>query len=100
MWTANGFRDSFNLRTPAAWYDSDELGIDQGPIVIMIENDRNQHVWDRFMQNPEIQRGLQRAGFVPLPNIALTVSAPTGSKSRDAVMEFTSRSNLSSRIFS
>jgi hypothetical protein len=39
------------------------LGIDQGPIVIMIENYRSQRVWHTFMQNPEIQRGLQRADF-------------------------------------
>src|SRR5208282_1238676 len=74
MWTANGFRDAFNLRSPA-WFDTDELGIDQGPIVIMIENYRTQNVWRLFMQNPEIQRGLQAAGFVSLPFIALSVSA-------------------------
>lgn len=42
------------------------MGIDQGPIVIMIENYRTQRVWRRFMQNEIVQRGLQRAGFVPL----------------------------------
>jgi hypothetical protein len=63
IWTAYGFRDAFNLGQQ--WYASDELGIDQGPIVIMIENYRNQRVWRLFMRNEEIQRGLQRAGFVP-----------------------------------
>src|SRR6185295_11533311 len=43
-----------------------ELGIDQGPIVIMIENYRTQKVWNLFMKNEEAQRGLQRAGFVSL----------------------------------
>jgi hypothetical protein len=70
IWTEYGFRDSFNLED--SWYDTDELGIDQGPIVIMIENYRNQKVWRLFMQNPEAQRGLQRAGFVQLPFLALT----------------------------
>jgi hypothetical protein len=65
MWTEYGFRDAFNIG--AGWYDTDELGIDQGPIVIMIENYRNQRVWQLFMQNPEVRRGLQRAGFVALP---------------------------------
>jgi hypothetical protein len=74
LWTANGFRDSFNLRSPA-WYDTDELGIDQGPIVIMIENYRTQRPWRLFMQNAEVQRGLQRAGFVSLPFVAPTVLA-------------------------
>jgi hypothetical protein len=64
MWTPYGFRDAFNLG--ASWVGPDELGIDQGPIVIMIENYRTQRVWKLFMRNPEVQRGLQRAGFVPL----------------------------------
>jgi hypothetical protein len=73
LWTAYGFRDAFNQSVQ--WYDTDELGIDQGPIVIMIENYRTQRVWRLFMQNAEIQRGLQRAGFVSLPFEALTVQA-------------------------
>jgi hypothetical protein len=73
IWTAYGFLDAFNLS--AQWYDTDELGIDQGPIVIMIENHRTQRVWKLFMQNAEIQRGLQQAGFVPLPFVALTAQA-------------------------
>jgi hypothetical protein len=62
IWTAYGFRDAFNLGKQ--WYGSAELGIDQGPILIMIENYRTQHVWRLFMRNEEVQRGLQRAGFV------------------------------------
>ncbi|MBI3853777.1 MAG: Tat pathway signal protein [Verrucomicrobia bacterium] len=73
IWTAYGFRDAFNLG--AQWYGSDELGIDQGPIVIMIENYRNQRVWRLFMRNEEIQRGLQRAGFVSLPFMAASLQA-------------------------
>jgi hypothetical protein len=68
IWTENGFRDAFNLRLP--WWDPDELGIDQGPIVIMIENYRTQRVWKLFMQNVVVQRGLRRAGFVRLPVVA------------------------------
>jgi hypothetical protein len=64
IWTSYGFRDAFNLG--AAWYGTDELGIDEGPIVIMIENYRTQRVWQQFMKNAEVQRGLQRAGFVSL----------------------------------
>jgi hypothetical protein len=66
--TAFGFRDAFNLGK--GWYDADELGIDQGPIVIMIENYRTQRPWQLFMQNPEVQTGLQKAGFLPLPFVA------------------------------
>jgi hypothetical protein len=70
IWTEYGYRDAFNLGV--GWYDTDELGIDQGPIVIMIENYRTQNVWKQFMKNPEIQRGLQRAGFVSLPSVQVT----------------------------
>ncbi|HXC98303.1 MAG TPA: glucoamylase family protein [Verrucomicrobiae bacterium] len=67
LWTAYGFIDAFNFSTVPVWYDTDELGLDQGPIVISTENYRNQNVWRLFMLNPEIQRGLQQAGFVALP---------------------------------
>jgi hypothetical protein len=70
FWTQYGFIDSFNIAQ--AWFDNAELGLDQGPIVIMAENYRNQNVWRWFMLNPEIQRGLQQAGFVSLPFVALT----------------------------
>ncbi len=71
IWTENGFRDAFNLGL--GWWDTDEIGIDQGPIVIMIENYRTQRVWRLFMQNAEVQRGLQRAGFVTLPYVSLNI---------------------------
>jgi len=69
LWTAFGFRDAFNLTEQ--WYDIDELGIDQGPIVIMIENYRTQRPWRLFMQSQEVQTGLQQAGFVALPFVAI-----------------------------
>jgi hypothetical protein len=61
LWTKYGFRDAFNLT--ANWWDNDIIGIDQGPIIIMIENYRNQSVWNRFMKNPDVLRGLQAANF-------------------------------------
>jgi len=68
LWQQYGFLDSFNPsyltpRTPAGWFDDDYLGIDQGPIVIMIENLRNNFVWNVMKKNPYIVTGLQRAGF-------------------------------------
>ncbi|MBM2845805.1 MAG: hypothetical protein HW407_1117, partial [Bacteroidetes bacterium] len=59
-----GFLDAFNLNVN--WWDPWIIGIDQGPIIIMIENYRTGSVWNRFMQNPDVQRGLQRAGFTPI----------------------------------
>jgi hypothetical protein len=63
LWGPYGFRDAFNLSVNPDWYGADVLGIDQGPITIMIENYRTGKVWNRFMQNPEIVAGLQLAGF-------------------------------------
>ena len=40
-----------------------QLGIDQGPIVLMIENWRSGFVWDVMKKNPYIRKGLERAGF-------------------------------------
>ncbi len=45
------------------WVADDYLGIDQGPIVAMIENYRSGLIWSIMQNNPHIRRGLQRAGF-------------------------------------
>ena len=69
-----GFVDSFNPSfhgTPTAgntypgfgWADNQQLGIDQGPILLMMENWRSGFVWNVMKKNPYIRRGLQRAGF-------------------------------------
>jgi len=61
LWSTYGFKDAFNLTY--SWWDTDYLGIDQGPIIIMIENYRNGSVWQRFMNDPDVRAGLQVAGF-------------------------------------
>ncbi len=62
LYSTYGFTDAFNpVKTP--WFASATLGIDQGPIVMMIENWRNDMIWARFMGNADVQRGLQLAGF-------------------------------------
>jgi hypothetical protein len=45
------------------WFDTDYLGIDQGPILAMIENHRSGLVWKTMRRNPHLVRGLRRAGF-------------------------------------
>ncbi len=45
------------------WVASDYLGIDQGPIIAMIENYRSELIWRVMRSNPYIVRGLKRAGF-------------------------------------
>jgi hypothetical protein len=61
IWGKYGFLDSFNLT--ANWVDSDYLGIDQGPMLMMIENFRTGLVWEYVMKDEIIQTGLERLGF-------------------------------------
>lgn len=61
LWKQHGFIDAFNLTEK--WYASDFLAIDQGPIIVMIENHRTGLIWDLFMDIPEIQAGLTKLGF-------------------------------------
>ncbi len=56
-----GFRDAFNPTLD--WYDVDYLGIDQGPILIQLENHRSRLVWEVMKKNPYIREGLKKAGF-------------------------------------
>ncbi|MGQ9644702.1 MAG: glucoamylase family protein, partial [Ignavibacterium sp.] len=63
LWGEYGFKDAFNLG--ANWFANSYLAIDQGPILIMIENHRSQLLWNNFMANPEIQPMLDAIGFVP-----------------------------------
>ncbi|HEY6441918.1 MAG TPA: glucoamylase family protein [Candidatus Acidoferrales bacterium] len=62
-WTRYGFVDAFNPLTD--WYDTDVIGIDVGITMLMAENARTGFVWETFMKNPEAQRGMKRAGFLP-----------------------------------
>jgi hypothetical protein len=77
LYTTYGFLDSFNPTFTATdfplqhgrvvpgkgWFDGDYLGIDQGPIVAMIENYRSELVWKTMRKNPYVVTGLRRAGF-------------------------------------
>jgi hypothetical protein len=71
-----GFIDAFNPSFPASarpatgtvmpvagWVDVDYLGIDQGPIVAMIENHRSELIWRVMRKSAYLQRALRRAGF-------------------------------------
>lgn len=76
LWGRYGFLDAFNpsfdfdlpvrhgqVVPGSGWYDTDYLGIDQGPIVAMIENYRSGLVWRLMRRNAHLRRGLERAGF-------------------------------------
>lgn len=61
IWSEYGFVDAFN--ESQHWYASSHLAIDQGPIIVMIENYRTGLLWDLFMKIPEIQTGLKKLDF-------------------------------------
>ena len=61
IWGVYGFKDAFNLSTQ--WFDSSYISIDQGPIILMIENYRSGLLWNLFMNNSDIRNGLTKLGF-------------------------------------
>jgi hypothetical protein len=77
IYTQYGFLDSFNptlnvlehplqhgrIEPGVCWVDGDYLGIDQGPIVMMIENHRSELIWRHMHGEPNLRRGLEKAGF-------------------------------------
>jgi hypothetical protein len=99
IWGAYGFKDAFN--PSQKWFATDYLGIDQGPIVLMIENYRTGRIWHEFMQHPAVQRGLARAGFMPrieaqtvqpVPDMASPTSLPAAQPLHSDVVPQTSPS--------
>jgi hypothetical protein len=64
-----GFKDAFNLSYPrkagdsSGWFADGYLAIDQGPILLMVENYRTGLVWKLLKKSPYVTAGLRRAGF-------------------------------------
>jgi hypothetical protein len=56
-----GFYDAFSIHHN--WYPQKYLAIDQGPIVVMMENYRTGLLWNLFMSCPEVKEGLRKLGF-------------------------------------
>jgi hypothetical protein len=61
IWSEYGFVDGFS--ETHNWYARTHLAIDQGPIIVMIENYRSRLIWKLFMSSPEIINGLKKLGF-------------------------------------
>jgi len=61
-WGPAGFYDAFSLEGED-WVAAKYLAIDQGPMVVMIENYRSGLIWDLFMEADEIKTGLDKLGF-------------------------------------
>jgi hypothetical protein len=98
LWGTYGFRDGFNLATNPDWYGPDFLGIDQGPIVLMIENYRTGAIWNRFMQNADVQAGMTAAGFVSTVGVEEPPPVAAGLSFRAGPNPFSSRTTLSYRL--
>ena len=61
LWDRFGFIDAFC--ESQGWFADSYLAIDQGPIILMIENYRSGLLWRLLMSAPEVQLGLRRLGF-------------------------------------
>ncbi len=90
LWGEYGLRDAYNVQEN--WFASDVLGIDQGPILLMIENERTGAIWESFMTHPDVRRGLERAGFdvpavatEPVPAEAARLDPPAPNPSAGTV---------------
>lgn len=62
IWSEYGFTDAFSEERN--WYAKSHLAIDQGPIIVMIENYRSGLLWKLFMSHPDVRKGLKNLGFV------------------------------------
>ena len=61
LWGEYGLKDAFSLKEQ--WFANSYIAIDQGPIVVMMENYRSGIVWDFFMKNEDVRAGLDKLGF-------------------------------------
>jgi hypothetical protein len=61
LWGTYGFYDAFSLNEP--WFATSTLAIDQGPIIVMIENYRSGLLWNLFTSCSEVKSGMRNLGF-------------------------------------
>ena len=61
LWGQYGFKDAFSLHNQ--WFADSYLAIDQGPIIVMIENHRSGLLWNLFTSCPEVKAGMLSLGF-------------------------------------
>lgn len=61
LWGPFGFYDAFSEEEN--WVADGYLAIDQGPIISMIENYRTGLLWNLFMQDAEVKKGLDSLDF-------------------------------------
>jgi hypothetical protein len=59
----SGLNPTLTTDDPLGWASEGYFGLDQGLIVLMIENYRSQFIWNLMRKCPVIRKGLRRAGF-------------------------------------
>lgn len=63
LWGRYGFADAFNL--DRNWFDTEVLAIDQGALLLMIENHRTEFIWKTMARSPMLQKAMKAVGFKP-----------------------------------
>jgi hypothetical protein len=61
LWGPYGFKDAYSL--DKLWFADSYLAIDEGPIIVMIENYRSGLLWQLFTSCPEVKTGMKNLGF-------------------------------------
>lgn len=64
LWGEYGFRDAYSVKD--GWYAGSYIAIDQGPILVGIENYRSGMLWKNCMKSPHVKKGLTALGFKTL----------------------------------
>lgn len=63
LWGKYGFKDGYNLEGNKPWISKEYIGIDKGIEILMIENYLNGTIWEYFMKNRFVKKGLKDLGF-------------------------------------
>lgn len=64
LWGKYGFKDGYNLENNGEWFSKEYIGVDKGIGMIMIENYLHGTIWNYFMKNKNIQKGLEKLEMV------------------------------------
>ena len=60
LWGKYGFRDAYNLEGEKEWYSVEDIGIDKGISMVMLENYLSGTIWQCFMKNKFVEKGLKK----------------------------------------
>lgn len=65
LWGKYGFKDAYNLEGEKPWYAKECIGIDKGISMLMIENYLTGLIWNYFMKNQYVKKGLEKLRILP-----------------------------------